>query len=380
MQNFTYKNPTEILFGKGMIAEIAARVPKDIPVLMTYGGGSIKRNGVYDQVKAALQHHNVCEFEGIEVNPTYETCMKAVEVVKQNNIKYLLAVGGGSVIDGTKFVAAAAEYSGSDPWEILTTMGGCLKSAMPVGVVLTLPATGTESNSNSVISRKSTSEKLHFLSPHTHPTFAVLDPETTFSLPAKQVRNGIVDAFVHVMEQYMTYPADAPLQDRLAESILQTLIEVGPKTLANLTDYQARASFMWSATLALNNLINCGVPQDWSTHMIGHELTAFYGPDHAETLAVVLFGVWQHQLAQKEAKLRQYGERVWGVKTAQEAIEATEKFFLSLGMPTRLSHYKIDAAEAAARVHARFTERGSVFGERGDITPSATAAILRMRA
>ncbi len=380
MQNFMFKNPTEIIFGKGMIGQISSRVPRNVPVLMTSGGGSIRKNGVYEQVKAALAGHDVFEFEGIEPNPTYETCMKAVEVVKQKDVQFLLAVGGGSVLDGTKFIAAAARYQGKDPWELLQTAGSGIRSAVPLGSILTLPATGSEANGNAVISRKATSEKLYFGSIHTFPQFSVLDPETTFSLPPRQVRNGIVDAFVHVMEQYMTYPDDAPLQDRLAESILQTLVEVGPKTLADLHDYQARASFMWSATLALNTLIGCGVPQDWSTHMIGHEVTAFYGPDHAETLAVVLFGVWRHQLKHKEAKLKQYGQRVCGVKTAEEAIAATEKFFHSLGMPTRLKDYKIDAEDAARRVQARFAERKSVFGEHGDITPEAVAAILRSRA
>lgn len=380
MQNFTFKNPTEILFGKGMIAQISSRVPRGVPVLMTSGGGSIRKNGVYEQVKAALQGHHLFEFEGIEPNPTYETCMKAVDLVKRENVQFLLAVGGGSVLDGTKFIAAAARYKGTEAWEILRTRGEGVESAVPLGSILTLPATGSESNGNAVISRKTTTEKLYFGSPLTFPRFAVLDPETTFSLPPKQVRNGIVDTFVHVMEQYMTYPDESPLQDRLAESILQTLVEVGPKTLANPCDYQVRASFMWSATLALNNLIGCGVPQDWSTHMIGHELTAFYGPDHAETLAVVLFGVWRHQLKHKQAKLKQYGQRVWGVTSAEQAIEATERFFHAIGMPTRLKDYKIDAEDAARRVHERFAQRNSVFGEHSEITPEATAAILRSRA
>jgi len=380
MQNFVYKNPTEIVFGKGTIAEIASRVPRDVPVMMTYGGGSIKKNGVYEQVLAALKGREVIEFAGIEPNPLYETCMKAVEVVKSRQVKFLLAVGGGSVIDGTKFIAAAAHYQGADPWDILRTVGQGVKSAIPLGTVLTLPATGTESNGNSVISRKATAEKLFFGAACVFPVFSVLDPQTTFTLPKNQVRNGIVDAFVHVMEQYMTYPAEAPLQDRLAESILQTLVEVGPKTLAEPRDYEARASFMWSATLALNTLISCGVPQDWSTHMIGHELTALYGPAHAETLAVVLPGVWTHELAKKEAKLRQYGQRVWNVVTAQEAIAKTEDFFHALDMPTRLSAYQINADEAAQTVAARFTERGSRFGEHGDIDGPAAAAIIRLRA
>ncbi len=380
MQNFVYRNPTEIIFGKGTIAQIDARIPRDVPVLLTYGGGSIKSNGVYQQVQAALGGREVVEFAGIEPNPSYETCLQAVQSVKKGGVKFILAVGGGSVIDGAKFIAAAACYDGPDPWDILRTCGRDVKSAIPVGTVLTLPATGTEANGNSVISRRATAEKLHFSAACAFPVFSVLDPETTYTLPARQVRNGIVDAFVHVLEQYLTFPADAPLQDRLAESILATLIEVGPRTLAQPGDYESRASFMWCATLALNTLISCGVPQDWSTHMIGHELTALYGPAHAETLAVVLPGVWSHLLAQKEAKLCQYGQRVWGVTTARAAIDKTEAFFHALDMPTRLSAYQINAEEAAEAVGRRFTERAVKFGERENIDGPAAAAILRSRA
>jgi NADP-dependent alcohol dehydrogenase len=407
MQNFTFKNPTEIIFGKGMIREIAGRVPKDPGVLFLYGGGSIKKNGVYEQVKAALKNHRVTEFGGIEPNPLFEACLKAVEVVKKEKIGFILAVGGGSVLDAAKFIAAAACFSGAVPmpinrskaeigavpaaidqekikvgadlWNILREHGANVKSALPVGAVLTLPATGSEANGNSVISRKATLEKLHFFSPHVFPQFSVLDPETTFSLPVKQVRNGIVDAFVHVMEQYMTYPAKAPLQDRMAESLLQTLIEIAPAALNKPKDYEARATFMWSATLALNTLIGCGVPQDWSTHMIAHELTAFYGLDHAETLAIILPGVWQYKLTAKKKKLEQYGRRVWNVKTAKEAVLKTEAFFHSVKMPTRLGDYNISAKEAARKVRERFTERDSVFGEHGDITPDAAAKIIASR-
>ena len=380
MLNFAFKNPTEILFGKGMIAQIATRVPLDLPVMLVYGGGSIKRNGVYDQVRAALTNRPLIEFPGIEANPQYETCLRAVDVVQREQVGFLLAVGGGSVLDAAKFIAAAAVYEGTDPWEILRTVGANVKGALPLGTVLTLPATGSECNGGSVISRQETREKLFFLSPHSFPVFSVLDPETTFTLPSKQVRNGIVDAFVHVCEQYMTYPSGAPLQDRLAESILQTLVEVGPVTLADAQNYDARATFMWSATLALNNLIGSGVPQDWTSHMIGHELTAYYGLDHAETLAIVLLGVWRHKLAQKRAKLEQYGRRVWNVATAEEAIEKTEAFFQALGMPTRLSDYQITAADAAEKVRARFAQRQAAYGEHADFGPPDASAVLLMRA
>lgn len=379
MQNFRYRNPTEILFGKGMIAEIGKRVPRDQKVLMLWGGGSIKKNGVHDAVRAALAGHQVVEFGGVEPNPLHETCMEALKVVKAEGVKFVLAVGGGSVLDAAKYIAAAAVYAG-DPWEILSSPRARVTGALPIGAVLTLPATGSEANTNAVISRKSTQEKLAFGSPHVSPMFSVLDPETTFSLPTKYVRNGVVDAFVHVMEQYMTYPSAARLQDRLAESVLATLVEVGAETIEKPRDYDLRADFMWSATIALNTQLSCGVPGDWSTHMIGHELTAFYGIDHAESLAVVLPGVWQNQLAGKSAKLSQYGKRIWNVDGPQAAIEKTEAFFHSLGMPTRLRDYGIDAEDAAGKVRERFAKRGAKFGEHGAITADVAAEILRSRA
>ncbi len=380
MDAFTFRNPTEIIFGRDQIAAIASRIPTEVTVLLAYGGGSIKRNGVYDQVKAALAGRRVVEFAGIEPNPEYETCRTAIDLVRRERVGFILAVGGGSVLDAAKLIAAGAVFTGGDPWEILRTTGAVVHAALPLGTVLTLPATGSEANGNSVISRKATGEKLHFTSAHVYPVFSVLDPATTMSLPTKQVRNGIVDAFVHVCEQYLTRPAAAPLQDRLAESVLQTLVEVGPAVLANPQDYAARASLMWSATIALNNLLGCGVPQDWATHMIGHEVTAFYGLDHAETLAIVMPGVWRHKFAAKQAKLTQYGRRVFGVDGAEAAIASTEAFFASIGMPTRLSAYGIEAAEAAARVEARFRARQAGYGEDGDIDGPAAAAILCSRA
>jgi NADP-dependent alcohol dehydrogenase len=295
-------------------------------------------------------------------------------------VGFLLAVGGGSVLDAAKYIAAAACYEGTDPWEILTSGGEVVRGALPLGTVLTLPATGSEANGNSVISKRSSQEKLFFGSPLVFPVFSVLDPETTYSLPQKQVRNGVVDAFAHVMEQYMTYPAAAPLQDRLAEALVHTLVEVGPQTLAAPRDYDLRASFMWAATLALNTLLGCGVPQDWATHMIGHELTAFYGLDHAESLAVVMPGVWTHQLERKRAKLTQLGQRIWGVARAEDTIAQADAFFDRLAMPTRLSHYGIGAADAAARIEQRFAARGQMLGEHGDLSPAQVAAILHLRA
>lgn len=371
MYNFEYKNPVKIIFGKGTISKVAGEIPKNVKILLTYGGGSIKQNGVYDQVKNALKDAEILEFGGIEVNPHYETCMKAVEIVKAENIGFLLSVGGGSVLDATKFIAAAAIYEHGDPWDILAKRGP-VKNAIPLGAVLTLPATGSEMNGNSVITRVSTLEKLAFSSPKVMPQFSILDPECVFTLPDKQVANGIVDAFVHVMEQYLTFDVNAPLQDRFAESILATLIEEGPKVLANRNDYDAAANFMWSATMALNGLIGVGVPQDWATHGIGHELTAFHGIDHARTLAIVLPGVMKIKRNEKKEKILQYGKRIWGITegTDDEKIDAaianTIEFFESVGLPTTLPDYNV-TEESVTKIVARFEKRRYKLGEKADI-------------
>ncbi|WP_159521781.1 iron-containing alcohol dehydrogenase [Sunxiuqinia indica] len=385
MYNFNFKNPVKIIFGKGEIAKIKQEIPKDKTILLTYGGGSIFKNGVYDQVKAATQEMNVIEFGGIEPNPRYETLMKAVSIVKDKNVDYLLAVGGGSVLDGTKFIAAAALYKGDNSWDI------CAKSnevtvteALPIGAVLTLPATGSEMNGNAVVTRAETEEKLAFGSPVVMPQFSVLDPEVIFSLPDRQVANGVVDAFVHVMEQYLTFPVNSPIQDRFAESILITLIEEGPKVLANRKDYEAAANFMWSATLALNGLIGVGVPQDWGTHLIGHELTAYHGIDHARTLAVVLPGMMDIRRKEKQDKILQYGERIWNItdgsvdERINQTIAKTIAFFESVGIKTNLSDYDVPK-ETIDRISNRFEERGFKFGEKGDIGPAEIKEILAQR-
>jgi len=379
MQNFHYYNPTRVVFGQGAIAKLSELTPRDGKVLLLYGGGSILRNGVHAQVTAALNDHDLREFGGVEPNPSLAICLRATAVCRAENVAFILAVGGGSVIDAAKFIAAAACFEGDDPWRICTSGGRAIKAMLPLGVVLTLPATGSESNSGAVISHTEKQEKRAFGSPLAFPRFAILDPTVTVSLPAKQVRNGIVDAFVHVCEQYVTSYTAAPLPDRLAEAILQTLVERGPVTLAAPGDYAARADLMWSATLALNSLIGMGVPHDWATHMIGHELTALYGLDHAETLAVVLPGVWRDQLERKQAKLAQLGRRVFDVDGADAAIAAVEAFFHALAMPTRLGHYGIDAGEAATRIAERFTARKTMLGEHRDIAQDAVRAILAAR-
>lgn len=371
MYNFEYKNPVKIIFGKNTISNVANEVPKNAKIMLTYGGGSIKKNGVYNQVMDALKGSEILEFGGIEVNPHYETCMKAVEIAKAENIDFLLSVGGGSVLDATKFIAAAVLYTKGDPWDILVKRGK-VEDAIPIGAVLTLPATGSEMNGNSVITRVSTLEKMAFSSLKVMPQFSILDPECVFTLPDKQVANGIVDAFIHVMEQYLTFDVNSPLQDRFAESILTTLIEEGPKVLANRNDYDAAANFMWSATMALNGLIGVGVPQDWATHGIGHELTAFHGIDHARTLAIVLPGVMNIKRKEKKEKILQYGQRIWGITVGSDdekidaAIAKTVEFFESVGLPTTLSDYNVPE-ESVTKIVARFEKRRYKLGEKSDI-------------
>jgi len=382
MYNFEFKNPVKIIFGKGQIAKLSQELPSGKKVLLTYGGGSIFKNGVYDQVKKALEGFELLEFGGIESNPTYETCMKAVELVKKENIEFILAVGGGSVLDGSKFIAAASLYENGDPWDFIVNRNTItVDKAIPIGTVLTLPATGSEMNGTSVISRIGTQEKMSFNSSAVLPRFSILDPECVFSLPDRQVANGVVDAFVHVMEQYLTFPAEGPLQDRMAEGILLTLVEEGPKILTDRTNYDAAASFMWCATLALNGLIGQGVPQDWSTHMIGHELTAFHGIDHARTLSIILPGVMNIRRRQKEAKILQYGERIWGItegntdERMDQAIAKTIGFFELMGLPTRLANCGV-TENTIDMIEARFESRKTVLGENKDIDSAVVRSIL----
>lgn len=385
ISNFTYYNPTKIIFGTGTIPKLNKLVPRKAKVMVLYGGGSIKKNGVYDQVMAALKKREVLEFGSIEANPDYDTLMQAVKKIRKKGVDFLLAAGGGSVIDGVKFIALAALYPGEDPWEILAGDGlSKAKEALPFGTVLTLPATGSEMNSNAVISRRSIQEKLSFSSDLVFPRFSILDPETTYSLPQKQVRNGLVDAYVHVLEQYLTYPVGAHVQDRQAEAVLMALRDVAQAALRVPPDYNARANFMWAASCALNHTLNRGVPEDWATHSIGHELTALYGLDHAETLAAVLPWLLWVKRKQKQGKLLQYGYRVLDIKTQKyseridQAIEATSAFFHSLGMPTTLTAYGIDPDEAAQKVQARMERHGWTFGEHNDIDGKTAAEILRL--
>lgn len=382
MNNFVLHTPTRILFGQGQIAHLAAEIPADSKVLITFGGGSVKNNGVMDQVYSALQGFDVQEFGGIEPNPSYETLMQAVEVVKREKITFLLAVGGGSVLDGTKFIAAAAFYP-QEPWHILQTGGAEIKQALPIGSVLTLPATGSESNRSAVITRRATHDKQAFRNNHVFPRFAVLDPVYTYSLPPRQIANGVVDAFVHTIEQYLTYPVDARVQDRFAEGLLLTLVEEGPRALAEPENYDVRANVMWSATMALNGLIGAGVPQDWATHMLGHELTALHGLDHAQTLAIVLPSLMNVKRDTKREKLLQFAERIWGISEGSEeqridgAIAATRSFFEQMGVPTRFSDYQLDGSSIPALL-AKLEEKGlTALGERQDITLDVSRRIYQ---
>ncbi|AKD04540.1 iron-containing alcohol dehydrogenase [Pontibacter korlensis] len=383
MNNFTFYNPVKILFGKGQISAIAQEIPAGSRVMITYGGGSIKKNGVYDQVMEALRDYEVLEFQGIEPNPHYETLMQAVDIAKRKQVDFFLAVGGGSVIDGTKFIVAAVEYEGADPWNILAKRERVTKAA-PFGAVLTLPATGSEMNSGAVVTRVSTKEKLSFGSPFTFPKFSVLDPETTFTLPKRQISNGVVDAFSHVLEQYLTYPVNSPLQDRMAEAVLLTLKEEGPKAVQNPQDYNTMANFMWAATMALNGVIRVGVPTDWATHYIAHELTALHGIDHARTLAVVFPALLRYKSEDKKEKLLQYGERVWGVDRGTEderieaTIQATIAFFESLEVQTKLRNYEV-GQDTIDTIIRRFEERGvKDLGERADIQIEDVKQILML--
>lgn len=381
MLNFEYYCPTRIVFGKGTIARLSDLIDKSQKILMIYGGGSVKKNGVYDQVKQALSGYDLLEFAGIEPNPKYETCMKAVDLIKKENVGFLLAVGGGSVLDGTKFIAAAAKYEGADPYDILTK-GAAVKDALPLGDVITLPATGSEMNCNAVISRLSTNEKLAFADEKVYPRFSVIDPSVTFSLPEKQTVNGIVDTFVHTMELYCTYDVDTPLQDSWALGLLKTLVREAPKVLKNPHDYNARANIFWCATCGLNYWMSLGSVQDWATHGIGHELTAFYGIDHGQSLAVVLPRLLKNQKKVKQEKLAKLGREVFGVQSgddsaaADQAIEKTEAFFNSIGMKTKLSDYGINAREAAEKIRARFAGRKTKLGEHEAIDANVSFDIV----
>ena len=382
MNNFNLHIPTQLYFGKDQHKELSRLIPANSKILLLYGGGSIKHNGIYEQVIGELSSFDVIEFGGIEANPQYTTLTKALEVIKLNEINFLLAAGGGSVIDGTKFLASAALYEGEHPWDILEK-GLRTEIGLPFGTVLTLPATGSEMNSGAVISRKETGQKLAMGGPGLFPVFSIADPTVVASLPKRQLANGIVDAFTHVMEQYMTYPTSATLQDRISEGILSTLIEIAPRVMSTPENFELAANFMWCCNMALNGIIQKGVPTDWSIHAIGHEITAAYGIDHARTLAIVLPSMYRYKLEKKELKLAQYGRRVLGLtgddrKVAEQAIDHTEDFFRSLGIGTKLSDYDVDNASAFPQscVTSMEKQRTIILGEHKDIHSKDVKSIL----
>lgn len=384
MRDFEFYNPVKILFGRNQIAKISKEIKDYKKIMLVYGQGSIKNNGVYDRVVSSLQGKEFIEFAGIEPNPSYETLMKAVELAKENNIDFLLAVGGGSVIDGTKFIAAGVKYKGGDPWNLLSKYEKVVE-ALPLGTVLTIPATGSEMNGGAVISRKSVGEKLSFGSYLLMPKFSILEPEIMYSLPDIQIANGIVDAFVHVLEQYLTFPLNADLQDEWAAALLRVIIKNGKAVLANRQDYEANSNLMWAATMALNGLIAKGVVEDWTTHIIGHEITALYNIDHAQTLAIVLPGLMQFQKMEKFEKLLHFANNVWGIndenfdENVDKAIIKTEKFFNEIGIKTRLQDYNIsvDGIEAVCQ---KLHEKNFInLGENKKINPSLVKQILFSR-
>jgi NADP-dependent alcohol dehydrogenase len=386
MLNFELYNPVNYVFGKGQIEKLTTLVPSNTKILIAYGGGSIFKNGVYDQVKAALPNHDIVEFGGIEPNPRFETLMKAVDVIRTEKIGFILAVGGGSVIDGVKFISGAVNYEG-DAIDILRKriLFKDVSKVIPFGTILTLPATGSEMNSGAVLTIGATQEKLTLGGSALFPVFSIVDPTVIHSLPKRQLQNGVVDAFTHTVEQYLTYPHDAILQDRIAESILQTLVEIGPSVVENPTDYKLASNFVWCATMALNGLLGKGVPSDWATHIIGHELTAMYEIDHARTLAIIGPNLYKVMFETKKDKLAQYGKRVWNIQEgsteeiAEKAIEKTVAFFHTMGMKTKLSENTEDYSKTADFIVNRFEERGwKALGEKQNITPEKVREIVEM--
>jgi NADP-dependent alcohol dehydrogenase len=383
MNSFEWYNPTKIIFGEDSFEKISKEIPKNARILVTYGGGSIFKNGIYDAIKKQLDGFYVEEFGGIEPNPTYQTLKKAIELIKTNDLNFILAVGGGSVIDGTKFISAGVLFEG-DSWDI-PKKGIRVEKAMPFGTVLTLPATGSEMNSGAVITNKETGEKLGMGSPHLFPKFSICNPSVIKSLPKTQIQNGIIDAFTHVLEQYVTYPIGASLQDRISESILKTLIEITPKLLNEPYNVTTASNFMYSCTMALNGQIQKGVPTDWATHMIGHELTAHFNIDHARTLAIIMPNLYRVKFENKKEKLAQMAERVFNIEKtdtnfmAEKAIESLEAFYKQIEMPYKISDYSKEGKGISEKIKETFISRNWLgLGERKDISPDEVEKIVEM--
>ncbi len=379
MNNFIFQNPTKLIFGQDTISQLSKEIPQDKKILIVFGGGSAKSNGVYAQVAEALKDHNTVEFWGVEPNPKVETLREAVALGKLESVDFILSVGGGSVLDGTKLIAASIPYAG-DAWELVLDSSK-IGEIVPFASIMTLPATGSEMNSGAVISNLETNEKYAFYS--TFPQFSILDPKTTYSLPAFQVACGVADTFVHTIEQYLIETDCSPLMDRWAEGIMLTLKEVAPKIKADQTDYAQMSNYMLCATMALNGFTAMGVAQDWATHMIGHEVTAFTGVTHGQTLAIILPATMTVLREQKGDKIIQYGERVWNIvegsrdEKIDATIEATKRFFGSLGLATSFSELKIERSTIDELVE-RLASRGVAFGDKANVSADIVKEILYM--
>ncbi len=371
---FTYQNPTKIEFGQGKISKISKLIPQDKKVLLLYGGGSIKKNGVYDQTADALKDHTFFEFGGVEANPTKETLDKAISYGRENEVDYVLAVGGGSVVDGAKYIANAYYYDG-DGWDLLEGKYSASK-ALEIGVILTLAATGSESNTGSVITKAETKEKRFFHSFHSYPKFSILDPNVLKSLDERQLINGLIDTFVHTCEQYVTYQHGFLAQDNYSEGILRALWQLSQNY--EIRDDLWYSNLMWLANQALNGLIGLGVPQDWGTHYIGHELSGLYGIDHARTLAIIQPNLFRELKEQKKDKLLQMGRNVFSMDTnnVDEVIDKIEDLYRSLNVDLKISSYTKDQ-NIKENVTILLEKHGfTKFGEKETITLDVVEKIL----
>ncbi|MDV2490514.1 MULTISPECIES: iron-containing alcohol dehydrogenase [Campylobacter] len=379
MNNFSFECPTKIVFGKDTIPKLSNLLPENLKILIIFGGGSVRKNGIYEQVKNALNKHNVSEFWGIEPNPKLETCLKAVNLIKRDGIDFLLSVGGGSVLDATKFIAATAKFDG-DPWDIVSKRA-YFDKALPLGCVMSLPATGSEMNCVSVISNDSLKIKRSFRNELLYPKFSIIDPKTTFSLPLAQIQNGIVDTFVHILEQYATVDLNTDVQDGFCFAVIKTVIKNAKITINDPQNYDARANLCWAATCALNGWCSVGCTSDWSSHAIGHELSAVYGLDHGLSLAVVTTRLLRYNLEFKKAKLAKMGREVFGldgdeISVAKSCIDEIENFFKSTGIATTLTELGMDKACVANLISERFKQRNLIVGEHGNIDYRAAKQIL----
>ncbi|WP_282172993.1 iron-containing alcohol dehydrogenase [Cytobacillus firmus] len=370
MQNFTFYNPTKLIFGKDQLSQLQTEIPQyGKKVLVVYGGGSIKRNGLYDKVMAELTEigAEVFELAGVEPNPRISTVRKGVEICKNEGVDFLLAVGGGSVIDCTKAIAAGAKYDG-DAWDLVIKKAFAAE-ALPFGTVLTLAATGSEMNAGSVITNWETNEKYGWGSPVTFPKFSILDPVNTFTVPRNQTVYGIVDMMSHVLEHYFHLEENTDFQDRMCESLLITIMEAAPKLLENLESYEHRATILYSGTMALNGILNMGYRGDWATHNIEHAVSAVYDIPHGGGLAILFPNWMKHNLNVKPERFKQLAVRVFNVDTAGktdeeaalEGIEKLREFWNSIGAPSRLADYDIDDSKIEL-----MADKATVNGEFGN--------------